>query len=194
MAETDLRPFLREQARAAMRELCAIERYFQDPGRESSDEAREAAGAARALGLKLEEGLERAPGPRGRRRTLFLCSRALGRMAEAGRFLVDEASRFGVGEDPALQGLAHEARRSAEELAAAAERLAQASPGAPDASLAARAAGRTEHLRRQATRGLAEEPDVVLTIKLRGLHRRFSEVALHAAEAAELLGELGSPA
>lgn len=192
MARTVLRPYLREQAHAVLRELRAIERFFQDPDPKAAEEAREAAAAAAELGLKLEGTLEPAAGPKGQRRTFFLCSRALGRMAEQARLLVEEAARFGVGEDPVLQGLAHEARRSAEELAAAAERLAEGGAGAEESGArAASAAGRTEHIRRKATRALGEEPDVVLTIKLRGLHLRFSEVALHAADAAELLGELG---
>ena len=188
-----------EQARAASEEFRAVERHFQDPRGDAGREALRWAASAAEAGKMLERESEQAPArpgtPCGRRKQAFLISRALERLCLAGRALVEEAVRFGVPEDPALQELAHEVRRSAEELASAAERWAGGVARARDgrglaqAAGAARAAGRVEHLRRRASRSLGEEPNAVVAIKLSGLHRRFSEAAAHAAEAADLLFE-----
>ncbi|MCX5790409.1 MAG: hypothetical protein NTX64_18175 [Elusimicrobia bacterium] len=188
-----------EQARAASEVFRSVERHFQDPRGDAGREALRWAASAAAAGQDLERELEQAPlipgASNGRRKQVVLISRALGRLCLAGRALVEEAVRFGVPEDPALQELAHEARRSAEELASAAERRAggfariRGGPAPVAAAAAARAAGRTEHLRRNASRSLGEEPNAVAAIKLSGLHRRFSEAAAHAAEAADLLFE-----
>ncbi|MBI4349459.1 MAG: hypothetical protein HY553_21670 [Elusimicrobia bacterium] len=191
MAPPDLNQLLLEQARATVDEFRAIERHFQDPRGKSAAEAAKRAESAAEAAARLEQSLEDVPAPRGRRKELFLISRSLGRFATAGRALALEAARYGVSEDPQLAEMAHSARRAAEEIAEAVERLGGASAEAlPNAGAAARAAGRAEHVRREATRATGAEPNAVVAIKLRGLHRRFSEAAEHAAEAAELLGEV----
>lgn len=189
----ELKRLLDGQARAARDEFRALERRFQDPrstaGEQALRHAEESLEAARAF----EEGVESVEAQPGVRRTLFLISRALLRFAAAGRALAVEAERFGVPDDPKLEELAHSQRRSAEELFEAVERLgaepAKATAGRASAATAFRAAGRAEHVRREAARELSQEPDAVLAIKLRGLHRRFSEASASAAEAAELLAE-----
>ena len=173
-----------EQARAVVELFRDVERHFQDPRGPSTGDAKVHAESAAAAATTLEAALEDAGAPPGFRKRVFLISRALGRFAASGRSLALEAERYGVSDDPRLEELAHEIRRSAEELAESVERLA-----APHAFAALRAAGRAEHLRRGATRELGEEPRVVVAIKLRGLHRRFADAAIHAAEAADLLSE-----
>lgn len=184
LAKSDPSRLLIEQTRAVVELFRAVERHFQDPRGPFAAQAQGQAESAMAAATKLEAALEEAGAPAGFRKRVFLISRALGRFAASGRSLALEAERYGVSDDPRLEELAHETRRSAEELAESVERLA-----APRAFAALRAAGRAEHLRRGATRELGEEPRVVVAIKLRGLQRRFSEAALHAGEAAELLGE-----
>lgn len=193
MRPDELKRLLVRQARAAEAEFRAIERRFEDPLGRAADEAERHAKASLEAAEALENAVEGVEAPPGVRRAFFLISRALGRFAASGRALAMEAARYGVPEDPELAGLAHAVRRSAEELAEAVERLGEAdavAAGQPRAIGAFRAAGRAEHLRRGATKGLGDEPDAVLAIKLRGLHRRFSEVSSHAAEAAELLAEV----
>lgn len=191
MAQPDLNQLLLDQARAAVEEFRAIERHFQDPRGRSAEEAARPAEAAAEAAARFEQSLETVSAAKGRRKDLFLISRALGRFATAGRALALEAARYGVSEEPRLEELAHSTRRSAEELAEAVERLGNAAPEAlPNVLAAVRAAGRAEQKRREATREACEEPSAVVAIKLRGIHRRFSEAAEHAAEAAELLGEV----
>lgn len=184
MAKSDPSRLLLEQARAAVETFRAVERHFQDPRGAFIEDAKRHADASAETSVRLEAQLETAPAPPGFRKRLFLISRALGRFAAAGRTLAEETVRYGVSDDPKLDEMAHALRRSAEELYEAVERLEL-----PSAIVAMRAAGRAEHIRRGATRALGEEPNAVVAIKLRGLHRRFSEAAGHAAEAAELLGE-----
>ncbi|MBI5200457.1 MAG: hypothetical protein HY925_02625 [Elusimicrobia bacterium] len=190
MPTPDLKQLLLEQARAAVEEFRAIERHFQDPKGPSAEEASKRAEAAAEAAARFEQSLETVSAPKGFRRDLFLISRALGRFANAGRALALEAVRYGVSEDPKLEEMAHSSRRSAEELAEAVERLGRAAAEIlPKTMAAVRAAGRTDQVRREAEKAAVEDPSVVVSIKLRGLHRRFSDAARHAAEAAELLGE-----
>ena len=177
---------LLEQVRGAMEEYRAIERYFQDPRGTGAEDAKRWAAAAEKSARELHEALEAGSGKRSE------ASRAILAFCNAGRRLIEDAVRLGVPEDPALQEMAHEARRSAEELARAVERSGKSPARAVGPALAAaRSAARAEQLRRASSRALGEEPNAVVALKQGALHKRFSEVAERAAEAAELIDGSG---